>query len=214
VIVAMACGTSLDGESGREHNDARAASPAIKLPTRRRPRQGRRMTEAEPSLRLERTGDATEIAAVLTEAFGGADEAALVERLRAAGALTVSLVALEDGKIQGHAALSPVTIEGEPGSEHWLGLAPVAVRPGYQGRGLGRRLVEAALAQATARGTAAVFVLGHPGYYGSLGFTEAAGSGWRCSYPAPSAAFRVRLLAQDGLPPPGTVAYHPAFDGL
>lgn len=172
------------------------------------------MTEAEPSLRLEQTGDAPEIAAVLTEAFRGADEAALVERLREAGALTVSLVALEHGRIEGHAALSPITIEGAPGSPRWLGLAPVAVRPGRQGRGLGRRLVEAALAQATALGGAAVFVLGHPDYYGSLGFTEAARSGWRCSYPAPSTAFRVRLLARDGLPPPGTVAYHPAFDGL
>lgn len=172
------------------------------------------MTEDEPLLRLEQAGDAAEIAAVLTEAFGGAGEAALVDRLREAGALTVSLVALENGGIQGHAALSPATIEGEPGSEHWLGLAPVAVRPGRQGRGLGRRLVEAALAQASSLGAAAVFVLGRPDYYARLGFTEAAGSGWRCSYPAPSAAFRVRLLARDGLPPPGTVAYHPAFDGL
>jgi putative acetyltransferase len=63
------------------------------------------------------------------------------------------------------------------------------------------------------RGAEAVFVLGRSSYYAPLGFAAAAPLGWRCTYDAPTSAFRVTRLG-DAVPPPGTVRYHPAFDAL
>ena len=62
---------------------------------------------------------------------------------------------------------------------------------------------------------AVVSVLGRPDFHDPLGFAEAAPLGWRCIYDVPSAAFRVHRLGEGaGLPPSGTVRYHPAFDSL
>jgi putative acetyltransferase len=173
---------------------------------------------SELSVRPERFGDEDDVAKVVSAAFGQTAEADLVARLRDRGALAVSLVAEAGGKVVGHVALSPVTVDGRSGGDRWLGLAPLAVDPGRQGRGVGRQLVAAALdAAASDGGAAVVFVLGHSRYYGALGFEEAARFGWRCAYDAPSAAFRVRLLGgppAEDLPPAGTVRYHEAFDGL
>lgn len=163
-------------------------------------------------VRPERPGDEPAVAAVLATAFGQPDEAALVARLCAAGALSASLVAEHRGAVIGHVALSPVTVDGAPGGGAWLGLAPLAVRPEQQGRGIGSALVAAALDAARGMGTAAVFVLGRSTFYDRFGFAEAAPLGWRCTYPAASAAFRVRQLDPSRAPPPGIVRYHPAFD--
>lgn len=165
-----------------------------------------------PPVRWERPGDGAAIADAVAAAFGRRDEAGLVDRLRAAGALAVSIVADRAGAVVGHAALSPVTVDGLAGA--WLGLAPLAVRPDDRRRGVGAALVAAALDEARAAGIAAAFVLGRPGYYARLGFAEAAPGGWRCAYPVPSPAFRVALLDPSRAPPPGTVRYHPAFDAL
>lgn len=163
-------------------------------------------------IRPETAGDGAAVSLVLADAFKGAGEARLVEALRAAGALTTSLVAVAGGRVLGHAALSPVTVERSAGP--WLGLGPVAVAGEAQGRGIGRRLVAEAVAAAEAAGAAAVFVLGHSTYYAALGFDEAAACGWRCTYPAPAAAFRVRRLDPSRLPPAGIVRYHAAFEAL
>jgi putative acetyltransferase len=166
-------------------------------------------------LRAEAPGEAAAITALVTAAFASNGEARLVERLRAAGALTVSLVAVTAGEIAGHVALSPVEVDGRPGGRRWLGLAPLAVIPSRQRRGIGALLVAAAAESAAAVGAGTVFVLGSSRYYDRLGFEEARPLGWRCFYQVPSAAFRVRRLGDPtALPPPGTVRYHPAFDAL
>ena len=117
-----------------------------------------------------------------------------------AGALTVSLVATTEERIVGHVALSPVAVNGITAGQRWLGLAPLAVRPEWQRRGIGADLVHAALAIAGARQAALVFVLGRPSYYDRLGFEAAAPLGWRCVYEVPEPAFRVHRLA-DGVAP-------------
>jgi putative acetyltransferase len=165
--------------------------------------------------RPELPSDAEAVVGVVAAAFGGPAEARLVEALRHAGALAVSLVALSGGEVVGHVALSPVAVDDLTGGGRWQGLAPLAVLPAHQGRGIGRTLVEAAVAAAARDGVVAVFVLGSSRYYGRLGFQAAAPLGWRCSYEAPEPAFWVRRLGDPALlPPAGTVSYHPAFAEL
>ena len=159
--------------------------------------------------RPERPGDAAAIHALNTGAFGRAAEADLVEALRAAHALDTSLVVERDGRIVGHVALSPVSVQGAfmPGI---LGLAPLAVAPDCQRQGIGARLVEAALAAAKAGGGKVVVVLGDPAYYRRFGFRPAADMGLTCPWPGTDETFQALILASPW--PRGLVRYHAAFD--
>lgn len=139
-------------------------------------------TDSVLTLRPETPSDVDAIRALTSAAFSGAphsdgSEPDIVDRLRADGDLSVSLVALangvedaDDGAIVGHVALSPVRAGSAPGS--WFGLGPISVAPALQGRGTGGALVEAALAQLRARGAAGCVLVGDPAYYSRFGFTS------------------------------------------
>jgi putative acetyltransferase len=103
------------------------------------------------------------------------NEVALVRRLREAGPSTISRVAAIDGRVVAHLMCSPLGIEGSPASV--LSLAPVAVDPEQQGRGLGARLVSSSMAELDAAAVPLVVVLGEPDYYGRFGFKPAADYG-------------------------------------
>src|SRR5690348_10587528 len=107
-------------------------------------------------------------AAFLNAEHSGGNEAQIVETLRRAGTLAVSLVAAEDDRIIGHVAFSPVTVDGR--SDGWFGLGPVAVEPARQREGTGRALIEAGLATLRDRGSKGCVVLGDPAYYARFGF--------------------------------------------
>jgi putative acetyltransferase len=92
----------------------------------------------------------------------------IIHALRAAQALTISLVAEVDGAVAGHIALSPVTLSD--GSRHWYGLGPISVLPEYQRRGIGRALVQEGLSRLKARGAEGCVLVGDPGYYERFGF--------------------------------------------
>ena len=97
----------------------------------------------ELEVRDERRGEADAIArlvtaALLDAAHADGTEAAIVDRLRSAGALAVSLVAVDAGRLVGHIAFSPVTIAGVEGG--WFCLAPVAVASDCRRRGIGEAL--------------------------------------------------------------------------
>lgn len=119
-------------------------------------------TEVTPHLRPERPSDRAAIHALNVKAFGGADEARLVDALRRDGDLDLSLVASQGGTVLGHIALSPIEAPFPA-----LALAPVAVHPALHGRGIGKALIHAALA---ARPDHAIILLGDPAYYSRFGF--------------------------------------------
>lgn len=160
-------------------------------------------------LRAELPGDERPIRAVIEAAFTGhphsdGSEVGIVERLRSAGALTVSLVAEDDGAIIGHIAFSPVTIAD--GTLGWFGLGPVSVLLGRQRIGIGGALVRAGLEQLRQSGAAGCVVLGDPAYYSRFGYRHDPA----LTYPVPMLeAFQ--QLRFSGAPPEGEVAYHAAF---
>jgi putative acetyltransferase len=124
-------------------------------------------------IRAERPGDKPAVYAVLASAFPTEQEASLVDRLRENGRLIVSLVAAIEGELVGHVAFSPVTIDHPGEILVGAGLAPLAVHPKWQRRGIGARLVRRGLADCKQAGIGFVVVLGEPDYYQRFGFDKA-----------------------------------------
>jgi putative acetyltransferase len=126
-------------------------------------------------IRAESPADIDHITRITRAAFrddprGSHNEQDIIAALRAAGQLTVSLVADSAGRVVGHVAVSPVSIaDGTPG---WYGLGPLAVAPDHQGQGIGSRLVRAALQQLRAMGAAGCVLVGEPAFYGRFGFAH------------------------------------------
>jgi len=126
-------------------------------------------------VRGENTEDTMErslIRSINEAAFGRPDEADLVDALRTAGVVLVSLVAEVDQRIVGHILFSRMWIETTSGSCPAAALAPMAVLPGHQRRGIGRRLIRHGLDLLRRRGERIVIVLGHPDYYPRFGFSS------------------------------------------
>jgi putative acetyltransferase len=168
-----------------------------------------------PVIRPESDGDARGIRPVIVAAFGRELEADLVEALRNHGALVASFVARAGGEIVGHVAFSPMHADGQPDRNDVLGLAPVAVHPKGQRRGVGSALIRRGLEECRRRAVAAVFVLGEPTFYARFGFVPARARGLRCVYHAPPDAFQVLLLGDAlAIPTTGLIRYRPEFDSL
>jgi putative acetyltransferase len=124
-------------------------------------------------IRGETSGDAKSIEEVTASAFLNArhtshTEQYIVNALRKAGKLALSLVAEADGIIIGHVAISPVSISD--GASGWFGLGPISVLPQYRRRGIGYQLVRDALDLLRGRGASGCVVLGEPTYYSRFGF--------------------------------------------
>lgn len=161
-------------------------------------------------IRDEHATDIAAIHALTAAAFLDAPhtshtEQFIVDALRAAGVLTLSLVAVVDDDIVGHVAVSPVVVSD--GSAGWFGLGPISVTPRLQRRGVGSLLMRAATERLRERDAAGCVLLGNPAYYGRFGFVA------------------TPELVLEGVPPEyflalpfgpssahGRVTYHPAFD--
>ena len=162
------------------------------------------------AIRRERPGDEEAISAVITAAFleadhSGGNEAEIVKSLRGAKGLAVSLVATEGETIVGHAAFSPVTLNGR--NDAWFGLGPVAVLPEQQRKGIGSALIEAGIGELRKGNARGCVVLGEPSYYGRFGFI--ADPAFRLVGVPPEYFQRLSLEKHST---GGTVNYHPAFD--
>ncbi|MFM7427044.1 MAG: GNAT family N-acetyltransferase [Elainella sp.] len=161
--------------------------------------------------RAEQPADLKVIREVNLAAFGRDNEANLVEQLRGLSSV-VSFVAAESGQIIGHILFSPVEVVGNCGALPIWGLAPLAVLPAYQRRGVGSLLVRQSLAACTELGCGAVVVLGNPAFYSRFGFVTAKPKGLTCEYEVPDEAFMVLGLKQDALIEcSGRVRYRPEF---
>lgn len=162
------------------------------------------------TIRPERPSDEHAIGEVTRRAFEShpyshQTEHWIISALRKAGALSLSLVAEQDGNVVGHIAFSPVLVSD--GSSGWYGVGPVSVLPELQGKGIGRALIEHGLAKLRELGASGCVLVGDPAFYTRFGFAN-----------APE-------LVLDGVPqefflslsfgdPParGKVAFHAAFD--
>ena len=144
------------------------------------------------------------LAAFKTLEISNQTEHFIVEALRAANALTVSLVAEEDGCIIGHIAFSPVTLSD--GTRDWYGLGPVSVLPECQRRGIGRSLIKEGLLRLKALNARGCCLVGHPEYYRKFGFRNIPGFIFEG---VPGEVFLSRPF--DAHMPQGTVTFHDGF---
>jgi len=144
------------------------------------------------------------IAAFATLDVSNHTEQFVIEALRNAGALTISLVAELDGRVVGHIAFSPVTMSD--GTSGWYGLGPVSVLPEFQRQGIGKALIREGLERLQAIGAKGCCLVGHPEYYRQFGFGNPQGLGLEGVPPEVFFA-----LAFEGAIPTGTVSFHEAF---
>ena len=158
----------------------------------------------------ETAADVSAVRAVTISAFLHArhtshTEQFIVDALRKAGQLTVSLVAKTGSSIVGHVAVSPVSISD--GAAGWYGLGPISVEPDYQRRGIGSRLMREALRVLRERGACGCVLLGEPRYYNRFGFQVDS----NLTLPGVPLEY-FQALSFGTSHPRGVVSYHAAFD--
>lgn len=161
-------------------------------------------------VRSEQASDIEAITQVIYAAFLGKfsdhpTEHLIVDGLREAGMLTLSLVAEADGRIVGHAAFSPVTVNGE--FVGWYGLGPISVVPDLQKQGVGSKLIREGLARLRGLGAKGCVLEGSPAYYQRFGFKPIAG----LTYHAAPAPEYFMALPFDEEAPTGQVEFHKSF---
>jgi putative acetyltransferase len=167
------------------------------------------MTTQKIVIRDETKADVAVISEVTIAAFATMEisnhtEQFIIEALRSARALTLSLVAEVDGRVLGHIAFSPVSISD--GTDNWYGLGPLSVLPEYQRRGIGKALIQEGLSRLKKLGAKGCCLVGHPEYYKKFGFgniPELVHEG------VPPEVFLA--LSFDGSTPQGFVTFHEGF---
>lgn len=164
------------------------------------------------TVRRETPEDINSIRYINEMAFGRRVEAELIDKLRNRDALTLSLVAVQEGQIVGHISFSPVTVESDYSSFEVISLATMAVIPEYQRSGIGLQLVRAGLEECCHLGHEIVVVVGHPDYYPRFGFVPAKPKGIDCEFEVPDEAWMVLELREGALKGrSGTVKFKPEF---
>ncbi len=169
-------------------------------------------------IRLEKAEEYQAVAEMIERAFGQRNEAELVNKLRKKEEFIpeLALVAISTVRIVGHTLFFPVAIVSGDSLTKTLSLAPLAVHPDFQRRGIGSQLIEAGLKKAKRLGFVSVIVVGHPSYYPRFGFRRASDWGLRLPFDAPDDAFMALELQDEGLKDlRGVVRFPPEYlDGL
>jgi putative acetyltransferase len=170
------------------------------------------------TIRPETPADHEAIARVVAAAFESDGEATLVDRIRSSDRFIpdLSIVAEIDGEVVGHVMVSYTDLD-DGGTLHRVPImAPVAVHPDHQRRGIGKALVRAGLDGADAMGEPMVVLEGGPKYYGALGFEHSVPHGIHFDLPdwAPAEAAQVYCLSAYDPTIKGSVVLPEAFEGL
>jgi putative acetyltransferase len=163
--------------------------------------------------RVEQAADLEAIRTINRRAFGSDDEARLVDALRSQGYLRLSLVAEVAGQTVGHVLFSDLPIETDRGRVASLALAPVAVLPEFQNRGVGSRLIRQGLDECRRQGHRIVIVLGHPAYYPRFGFSAELARPLDSPY-AGDSFMALELVVGALAAVKGRVEYPPPFGGF
>jgi putative acetyltransferase len=167
------------------------------------------------NIRSELPDDIAKIRKVNEAAFDTNAEADLVEGLREADAISLSLVAILKKIIVGHILFSPVVIESKDSILHVVGLGPMSVLPEHQRQGIGSKLVVAGLEMCLSQDQPAVVVLGHPEFYPRFGFVPSRQYSITSEYEVPPEVFMIRELRQGALAGQAGIAkYHQLFNEL
>lgn len=159
----------------------------------------------------ETAEDVAAIREIVLAAFPTAEEAGIVDALRADAEAWIDGLSMvstaPDGTPAGYALLTRCHVDGEPA----LTLGPCAVLPSFQRTGAGSAAIRAGLDAARARGENLVLVLGHADYYPRFGFVPASRFGIRAPFDVPDEAMMAMALDDTRPVPTGTIQYPPAF---
>jgi len=112
----------------------------------------------------------------------------------------LSLVAVDNNKLIGHILYTKVEITKAENPIFAQILAPLAILPENQKKGIGEQLINEGLRLLKESGTELVFVLGHPAYYPRCGFIPAGEQGFGAPYPIPeehAEAWMIQELSGD-----------------
>ncbi|WP_163265996.1 GNAT family N-acetyltransferase [Chelativorans alearense] len=161
-------------------------------------------------IRPEEPEDPEAIRTLLATAFGGEAEARLVDALRAAGDVVLSLVAERAGEIRGHILFSRLIVRNGEEAFPAVALAPLAVHPDHQGEGIGTALMDDAHLRLQRDGERLSVVLGDPAYYGRFGYTHQRAVGFESAYQGDA----LQALAWGEAPHAGRLDYAAAFADL
>ncbi|MDR2948138.1 MAG: N-acetyltransferase [Prevotella sp.] len=152
-------------------------------------------------IRKETINDYPSVYAVNSAAFNRKDEARLTDRLRLSNAFVpeLSLVATIEDKIIGAILFTEIYIVDTDKEVVSLSLAPIAVVPDQQNKGIGSQLIQYGLDKAKELGYKSVIVLGHKDYYPRFGFKPAKKWSIKAPFNIPDDAFMALELVEDSL---------------
>ncbi|MHC4265625.1 MAG: GNAT family N-acetyltransferase [Planctomycetota bacterium] len=164
-------------------------------------------------IRQEQPEDIPAIRIINELAFGQPQEANIIDNLRENCPDVLSLVAVQEGQIIGHILFSPAVIENDEDQVHGMGLAPMAVIPDYQRKGVGSMLVTAGIEKIKQTSCPFIITLGHPEFYPCFGFERASIYGLKSQWEVPDEAFMVLILDTAVMSDvSGTVRYREEFN--
>ena len=158
-------------------------------------------------IRPETAADDNAIHTVHAAAFPTMAEGDLVRNLWADSDARISLVAVDVDKVIGHVMLSRMDVQADGRAYRGLGLAPVAVLPELQRKGIGTALIEDGLHRARLEADI-VFVLGEPDFYRRFGFSTEVAMRFASPYSGP---YFMACILGEQLPAFGRADYAPAF---